>query len=456
MQNLSFIPPSKAVKPVEESAKSNLVTGKNSQNNSQNPDDSGAQNSFQNLLNKQVLAKRTQENSAAKSANKTAEKSDNTQKNQQIDAAGKEDDTLGSVNRANIEDLVARLKEHQLSNEDVTLVDEVSDDDEDAEMLNAVAETVNQLQPQGSIDLAMLRAHLQPTNPAGETQKLEDQPSSEQVLTKELSTSSLENALFQNRAQSLQGDQFTGDADRLKSTLSEKTSALKVEQDVPSKDIDQDLMAAPVNGKNAPGLDNLAKLQDSEKVKDAFAKDDFGKEIIKDAASLSALQSQTSPQAMMNQSTQAASQLGSSNQIMAYPGRTGWNQEVSQKVVWMVGAGEQSATLTLNPPDLGPLQVVISVNNNQADASFFSDNPEVRQALEDGLEHLRESMQSSGLQLGQANVNAGQQQSQQSFQEMAQKQFANNLKSQQGLMDMELPTMGITVRESQGLVDTFA
>ena len=456
MQNLSFIPPSQAVKPVEESAKSNLVTGKNSQNSSQNPDDSGAQNSFQNLLNKQVLAKRTQENSAAKVTNKTAVKSDNTQKNQQVDAAGKEDDSLGSVHRANIEDLVAKLKEHHLSDEDVTLVDEMSDGDEDAEMLNAVEDTVNQLQPQGSIDLAMLRAHLQPINTAGGTQKLEDQPLTEEVLSKELSTSSLENALFQNRTQSLQGDKVTGDADRWKSTLSEKTSALKVEQDVFSKDIDQEVMAAPVDGKNAPALDSLAKLLDSEKVKDAFAKEGFGKEIIKDAASLNALQSQSSPQPMINQSTQAASQLGSSNQIMAYPGRTGWNQEVSQKVVWMVGAGEQSATLTLNPPDLGPLQVVISVNNNQADASFFSDNPEVRQALEDGLEHLRESMQSSGLQLGQANVNAGQQQSQQTFQEMAQKQFANNLKSQQGLMDKELPTMGITVRESQGLVDTFA
>jgi flagellar hook-length control protein FliK len=32
----------------------------------------------------------------------------------------------------------------------------------------------------------------------------------------------------------------------------------------------------------------------------------------------------------------------------------------------MVGSEEQTASLTLNPPDLGPLQVVLSVSNDQA------------------------------------------------------------------------------------------
>lgn len=408
MQNLSFIPPSQAVKPVEEPAKSNIVTGQTSQNASHNPDDSSAQKSFQNLLNKQFQAKRLQENTAAKSANKIIVKPDNTQKNLQVDALGKEDDSLNSVNGTNIEDLVARLKEHQLRGEDLTSDDETSESDEEAKMLNAIAETASQLQYQGSVDLAMLRAHLQPSSTNSVTEKLENQSYSDEGLSKDLMTSSLEDALFKSRTQLLQSDQITGNEHQWKSDFSEKTS------------------------------------------------EGFGEEIVKDAASLNALQIQTAPQTMTNQSSQVASQLGSSNQILAYPGRSGWNQEVSQKVVWMVGAGEQSATLTLNPPDLGPLQVVISVNNSNADASFFSDNPEVRQALEDGLEHLRESMQSSGLQLGQTSVNAGQQQSQQNFQEMAHNQFSNNLKSQQGLMDKELPAMGISVRESQGLVDTFA
>ncbi len=452
MQNLSFIPPSQAVKPVEEPAKSNLVTGKSGQNNSQTSDDSNAQNSFQQMLNKQVLAKRTQEHLAAKAVNKTPTKADNVHKNQQVEETGLDEDSLGSLHRANIDDLVAKLKEHQLSDEDIPTGAEVSEEDEDAEILNALAETVNQLQPQSSIDQALLRAQLQPNNSGNTSQKLEGQLAADDESFKEFSTSGLENALFQNRAQSFQDDRVSVDTDRWKNTLAERASALNGEQGVSDKNIegDQDLVTSALVEKNTPAPDSAFKFLESEKAKEAF-----GKEVVKDSASLNALQNQVSPQAIMHQSTQAASQLGGSNQIMAYPGRTGWNQEVSQKVVWMVGAGEQSATLTLNPPDLGPLQVVISVNNNQADAAFFSDNPEVRQALEDGLEHLRESMQSSGLQLGQANVNSGQQ-SQQGFQELAQKQFANNLKSQQGMMDTELPSIGITVRESQGLVDTFA
>jgi len=79
---------------------------------------------------------------------------------------------------------------------------------------------------------------------------------------------------------------------------------------------------------------------------------------------------------------------------------------VGQKVVWMVGK-EQSATLTLNPPDLGPLQVVLSVTNDQASVTFSANQQEVRQALENALPRLREMMSESGIALGNATVNAG-------------------------------------------------
>ncbi|MFT5963062.1 MAG: flagellar hook-length control protein FliK, partial [Burkholderiaceae bacterium] len=68
---------------------------------------------------------------------------------------------------------------------------------------------------------------------------------------------------------------------------------------------------------------------------------------------------------------------------------------------------EQTATLTLNPPDLGPLQVVLNVSNGQADASFFAAQPEVRQALEAALPKLREMLGEAGISLGQANVSSG-------------------------------------------------
>lgn len=120
--------------------------------------------------------------------------------------------------------------------------------------------------------------------------------------------------------------------------------------------------------------------------------------------------------ALANPVTQAItpqSQAGAvdmrSTQIAVPFGQAGWNQAIGQKVVWMAAGGEQTASLTLNPPDLGPLQVVIHVHNNQADTTFLSDQADVRRALEDGMANLRDMMSQSGLQLGQANVRSGQQ-----------------------------------------------
>lgn len=166
----------------------------------------------------------------------------------------------------------------------------------------------------------------------------------------------------------------------------------------------------------------------------------------------------TNPQ---NQSTQSNSilpmhQLGSSNQIHTYPGKTGWDQAISQKIVWMVGAAEQTATLSLNPPDLGPLQVVINVSNQMADTTFISNNAEVRQALQDGMSNLREKMAESGIQLGQANVNSGGQSQQDSSSVPFNPQSSR-------LSDKDINTsLSTTTREtrevhvSNGLVDTFA
>jgi flagellar hook-length control protein FliK len=100
--------------------------------------------------------------------------------------------------------------------------------------------------------------------------------------------------------------------------------------------------------------------------------------------------------------------------------------------------------------------VVINVHNDQADTTFISDNAEVRQALQDGMDNLRNKMSESGVQLGQANVSSGQQAQQQFQQAMQNRQAAqvnrNQATSGQGSVD-DARTL---VRVSNGLVDTFA
>ena len=137
-----------------------------------------------------------------------------------------------------------------------------------------------------------------------------------------------------------------------------------------------------------------------------------------------------------------------SNQVATPFGQPGWNQAIGQKVVWMAAGGEQTASLTLNPPDLGPLQVVIHVHNNQADTTFLSDQADVRRALEDGMDNLRQMMSESGLQLGQANVRSGQQEAQQQFTGMG---GSSNAGQQGG----EADTVLAKAAKVMGLVDTF-
>jgi len=101
------------------------------------------------------------------------------------------------------------------------------------------------------------------------------------------------------------------------------------------------------------------------------------------------------------------------DRIPARVGSQGWDNQISQRIVYMVGK-EQAATLTLNPPDLGPVQIVLNVSNDQATVAFSAEQLEVRQALENALPRLREMMSESGIALNNATVDAGARQQQDS------------------------------------------
>lgn len=127
----------------------------------------------------------------------------------------------------------------------------------------------------------------------------------------------------------------------------------------------------------------------------------------KDEAMSPANVQQAPPQQQLN-ATQNATLTGavSANQISPPLNSSAWDKAVGQKVIWMVGASMQSAELTLNPPDLGPLQIVLNVTNDQANATFISAHPDVREALEASLPKLRQMMDDAGVQLSGFSVNA--------------------------------------------------
>ncbi|WP_440966859.1 flagellar hook-length control protein FliK [Massilia sp. GER05] len=168
-------------------------------------------------------------------------------------------------------------------------------------------------------------------------------------------------------------------------------------------------------------------------------------------------------QPAMLEAAQAAA--AASEDLSAHVGTDAWNDQVGQKVIYMVGAEDQTASLTLNPPDLGPLQVVLSVSNGQADVTFSSNQLEVRQALENALPRLQEMMGESGIALGNATVNAGMSNGGQAQQDqaMASSGFGRGNNGRRNGGNGENGSAGeATVRPAtriirdRGMVDTFA
>ena len=84
----------------------------------------------------------------------------------------------------------------------------------------------------------------------------------------------------------------------------------------------------------------------------------------------------------------------------------GWSTELGQKVVWMVGEKQHVAELRINPPELGPLDIKLPIDDQQTTAVFTSPHASVRDALESALPRLREVLAESGIMLGNASVTA--------------------------------------------------
>jgi flagellar hook-length control protein FliK len=228
-----------------------------------------------------------------------------------------------------------------------------------------------------------------------------------------------------------------------------------------SKDADSELISTSTNTlNNAPSnkLANDAKaiiLQAQTDIKNQSGATNT------DATSTPAIQGIST--AMATNIQRAAD--AASTHLAPPVGTPAWDQAVGQKVVWMVAGGQQSAEMTLNPPDLGPLKVILSINNDQANASFTSAQPEVRAALESAMPKLRQMMDDAGISLTGFSVNsqASQgfafQQSANSFAQQSSQSNQSGNRANNQFVNAPIPVVSgtATIRNgSLGGVDLFA
>ena len=87
---------------------------------------------------------------------------------------------------------------------------------------------------------------------------------------------------------------------------------------------------------------------------------------------------------------------------------THWNNDFSQKITWLATHQKQFAELTLNPPNMGNIEVSLHVDSktNTATAHFVSTHADVRESIETALPRLREMFANAGISLGETNVSA--------------------------------------------------
>lgn len=85
-------------------------------------------------------------------------------------------------------------------------------------------------------------------------------------------------------------------------------------------------------------------------------------------------------------------------------GGRAWEGALGDRVVWMVQGDQQLAKLTLNPPNLGPLEVRVSVHQDQTSVTFLSPHAAVREAVEAALPRLRELFEQQDMLLARADI----------------------------------------------------
>lgn len=81
-----------------------------------------------------------------------------------------------------------------------------------------------------------------------------------------------------------------------------------------------------------------------------------------------------------------------------------WERTLGQQLSWMVNNQVHEAEIKVNPPDLGPLEVRVSLHHNQTNVSFFSHEAAVREVLETALPRLRELLDAQGISLNHTQV----------------------------------------------------
>jgi len=143
--------------------------------------------------------------------------------------------------------------------------------------------------------------------------------------------------------------------------------------------------------------------------------------------------------------------------IVTSPGESAWSQALGERVLWVAGRDVQQAEIRLNPPQLGPVEIRISMHNDQASVSLVAQHPFTRDALEASIPRLREMLGESNIDL--ADVDVGQGDTRESSPGQENREGGSGEGGGNWLAGTEVPDgdhSDTLTRTRSGLVDDFA
>lgn len=87
-------------------------------------------------------------------------------------------------------------------------------------------------------------------------------------------------------------------------------------------------------------------------------------------------------------------------------------QQLAEKVRWMVNSRNPSAEIRLDPPDLGGMQIKVNLSGDTAQVSFTVQSVVAKDVLDQAAPRLRDMLAQQGIELGQSSVQQDSQQQQ--------------------------------------------
>lgn len=85
-------------------------------------------------------------------------------------------------------------------------------------------------------------------------------------------------------------------------------------------------------------------------------------------------------------------------------GHAEWGDKVAGKLTWLTARNMSVAEIHLTPPDMGPMEVKVQVQQEQANITVHSANPVVREQLELHSQRLRDMLSEQGISLENFDV----------------------------------------------------